>query len=416
LSAKLTALLLGLIVPVALFSMPFGGPAPEPTATTTAFTFYSGAASATWTPDYGPWSAGVGAWGNLDPAVLTGGSPAVIIAKNPAWALISPSSWISYADTTTNGPANGVTVTFTVDFLLPAGATSPTVSVSALGDDSVTVSLNGNAFGPSPLASYATVGTASTSDASLFHTGSEANQLQFLVAQTGGDGFGLDFSATVTFTAASGPVAAFSWTPTVPEEGVQFQITDLSTDPDNDIVKREWDFGDGTGITFITLTHPSHTYGHAGSYTVTLTVTDAAGNPGTSAPVTMTVTQKIVAEPFPWWIVILLIVVVAVMLLLFFLMKRRKKEEEEAVPPPPGAAPPPPEELPPPPEAALAPPPRAPPPRAAPPPPRAPPRAPVAPPPPPAAAPPTAATKECASCGTIVSASDTECFMCGAKL
>src|SRR3990172_6269290 len=257
--------------------MPFGGPAPEPTATTTAFTFYSGAASATWTPDYGPWSAGVGAWGNLDPAVLTGGSPAVIIAKNPAWALISPSSWISYADTTTNGPANGVTVTFTVDFLLPAGATSPTVSVSALGDDSVTVSLNGNAFGPSPLASYATVGTASTSDASLFHTGSDSNQLQFLVAQTGGDGFGLDFSATITFTAASGPVAAFSWTPTVPEEGIQFQITDLSTDPDNDIVKREWDFGDGTGIAFNTLTHPSHTYGHAGNYTVKLTVTDASG-------------------------------------------------------------------------------------------------------------------------------------------
>jgi len=146
LSAKLTALLLGLIVPVALFSMPFGGPAPEPTATTTAFTFYSGAASATWTPDYGPWSAGVGAWGNLDPAVLTGGSPAVIIAKNPAWALISPSSWISYADTTTNGPANGVTVTFTVDFLLPAGATSSTVSVSALGDDSVIIRKRGGKF------------------------------------------------------------------------------------------------------------------------------------------------------------------------------------------------------------------------------------------------------------------------------
>ena len=79
--------------------------------------------------------------------------------------------------------------------------------------------------------------------------------------------------------ANSAPTAAFTWSPTTPQEGVQFQFTDLSTDPDGtgDIVLRQWDFGDGTGITFITLTHPSHAYGHAGSYAVTLTVTDAAG-------------------------------------------------------------------------------------------------------------------------------------------
>jgi len=256
---------------------------PSPNATTTAFTFYSGASTVALGPNgEGPITSGIGAAGAPDPITTRAGAPAEVIAKNPAWNVIGGSAWISYGPTTTNGPANGVTVIFDVEFFLPAGASNPQIVVSLLGDDDVTVFLNGGTLGPSPPAHYSTIVTTSFSEAFLFKTGADPNQLRFDVVQSGGDGFGQDFSATVTFTLAAGPTAAFMWSPTTPQEGVQFQFIDLSTDPDSSIVIWVWDFGDGSGITFISATNPSHTYGHAGTYTVTLTVTDAAGRTDTA--------------------------------------------------------------------------------------------------------------------------------------
>ena len=51
-----------------------------------------------------------------------------------------------------------------------------------------------------------------------------------------------------------------------------------SYDPDGTIVSYDWDFGDGTNGTGVTTTHA---YSTAGIYTVTLTVTDNEGAPGT---------------------------------------------------------------------------------------------------------------------------------------
>jgi len=59
-----------------------------------------------------------------------------------------------------------------------------------------------------------------------------------------------------------------------------------SNDPDGTIVGYSWDFGDGATST---QANPSHTYGAAGTYTVTLTVTDdqgATGSNSTSASIT----------------------------------------------------------------------------------------------------------------------------------
>ncbi|WP_371496472.1 collagenase [Kitasatospora sp. NBC_00374] len=66
------------------------------------------------------------------------------------------------------------------------------------------------------------------------------------------------------------PVAAF--TALVSDLSVTF--TDTSTDPDGTIAARSWNFGDGTTST---AANPSKTYTAAGSYTVTLTVTDDKG-------------------------------------------------------------------------------------------------------------------------------------------
>ncbi|GAF67396.1 unnamed protein product, partial [marine sediment metagenome] len=72
------------------------------------------------------------------------------------------------------------------------------------------------------------------------------------------------------------------------------------------IVNYEWDFGDGTTETFLTATH---VYNEVGTYTVTLTVRDKAGN---SAKDTVLITVEDITEPFvknggfPVWILYLI--------------------------------------------------------------------------------------------------------------
>jgi subtilase family serine protease len=66
------------------------------------------------------------------------------------------------------------------------------------------------------------------------------------------------------------PVANFGDT----VSGLTVNFTDSSTDSDGTIASRSWTFGDGGTST---ATNPSHTYAAAGTYNVTLTVTDNAG-------------------------------------------------------------------------------------------------------------------------------------------
>jgi PKD repeat protein len=76
----------------------------------------------------------------------------------------------------------------------------------------------------------------------------------------------------VTGTAAQTPVAAFSATPTSGNAPLNVAFTDTSTGTPT---AWSWNFGDGTSST---QKSPTHTYSAAGSYTVTLTVSNAAGS------------------------------------------------------------------------------------------------------------------------------------------
>ena len=67
-----------------------------------------------------------------------------------------------------------------------------------------------------------------------------------------------------------------------------------SSDPDGSIASYSWNFGDGTAAG--TGATPSHTYAAAGTYTVTLTVTD---NQGATGSVTHTVTTTQAANQLP---------------------------------------------------------------------------------------------------------------------
>ncbi|MBN2411095.1 PKD domain-containing protein [candidate division KSB1 bacterium] len=73
---------------------------------------------------------------------------------------------------------------------------------------------------------------------------------------------------SVSGTSNNPPVADFSYTTT----NLTAYFTDLSTDPDNNIIAWNWGFGDGGGTM---LQNPNHTYTSAGTYIVTLTVTDS---------------------------------------------------------------------------------------------------------------------------------------------
>ncbi|MEO6366203.1 MAG: proprotein convertase P-domain-containing protein, partial [Luteimonas sp.] len=86
--------------------------------------------------------------------------------------------------------------------------------------------------------------------------------------------FGLAFLGELGKTAGAGgnapPVANF----TSSINGLTVTFTDASTDSDGSIAARSWAFGDGTTST---ATNPVKTYAAAGTYNVTLTVTDNQG-------------------------------------------------------------------------------------------------------------------------------------------
>lgn len=79
---------------------------------------------------------------------------------------------------------------------------------------------------------------------------------------------------TTTYVAQA-PVASFTYSPIYPisNETVTFNASS-SYDPDGTIVSYDWDFGDGTNGTAMITTH---NYTSAGTYNVTLTVTDNDG-------------------------------------------------------------------------------------------------------------------------------------------
>jgi len=95
---------------------------------------------------------------------------------------------------------------------------------------------------------------------------------------------------------------------------------DASGSTDNvGIVSYEWNFGDGTTGTGKTTTH---TYASADTYTVTLTVKDAAGNTATHQ---ITITVKAPpAEGFPMWITGAAIAAIGIAVVVALLLRKRK--------------------------------------------------------------------------------------------
>jgi len=101
-----------------------------------------------------------------------------------------------------------------------------------------------------------------------------------LAACPGGCGAGLvDANAAVAEAIRIGGAAGGNLAPVAnfnsQVNGLTVTFTDASTDNDGNIVSRSWNFGDGSALS--TATNPTRTYAAAGTYNVSLTVTDNAG-------------------------------------------------------------------------------------------------------------------------------------------
>ncbi|QXP52980.1 PKD domain-containing protein [Cellulophaga sp. HaHa_2_1] len=103
---------------------------------------------------------------------------------------------------------------------------------------------------------------------------------------------------TVTAPANQAPTAIATSDITSGEASLDVQFTgDTSSDPDaGDVLTYAWDFGDGTTAT---TANPSHTFTTAGTYDVTLTVTDDRIPALSSSEVTITITVNAPANQAP---------------------------------------------------------------------------------------------------------------------
>ncbi|HWS26861.1 MAG TPA: M4 family metallopeptidase [Xanthomonadales bacterium] len=175
-----------------------------------------------------------------------------------------------------NQPTVGQSVNYTL--VVPAGATGLSfVQSGGTGDSDMYVK-----FGAAPTDTvydcrpYAS-GNAETCTIATAQAGTYYVRLKAYSAFTG-------VSLKGSYTAGTGntpPVANF----TSSASGLTVAFTDTSTDAGGSIASRSWNFGDSTTST---VANPSKTYAAAGTYTVTLTVTDNGGLTATkSAAVTV---------------------------------------------------------------------------------------------------------------------------------
>jgi PKD repeat protein len=115
-------------------------------------------------------------------------------------------------------------------------------------------------------------GTANSTVQNPIHTYSIAGNFTVVLTATNAAG-----SNTITkskyITVITKPVAAFSAYPKSGTAPLKVQFIDRST---GSPTSWTWNFGDGTAVS--TVKSPAHTYNQKGNYTVSLTITNAAGS------------------------------------------------------------------------------------------------------------------------------------------
>jgi PKD repeat protein len=126
---------------------------------------------------------------------------------------------------------------------------------------------------------------------SAMTSGANTARVQSTISGTSGADMYAANVILVMDKSAVAPVAAFSGTPTSGTAPLTVTFTDAST---NAPTSWSWDFGD-SDTTNATVQNPVHTYAAAGSYTVTLTATNAGGSNTATQTDYITVSPVIIA-------------------------------------------------------------------------------------------------------------------------
>jgi PKD repeat protein len=167
----------------------------------------------------------------------------------------------------------------------PSFTWSPTTIVTGLAVN-FDASASTSGSDASSIASYAwtfgdgTTGTGRTTT----HTFTTANTFNVTLTVTNDRGGAASTTHAVTVTAVTSapPSPVFNFSPSAPgiNETVFFNATASSAAAGRAIVSYRWIFGDGSGADGVQV---SHAYRTAGTYIVTLTVTDDLGQSGTAS-------------------------------------------------------------------------------------------------------------------------------------
>ncbi|MGA9029817.1 MAG: PKD domain-containing protein, partial [Methanoregula sp.] len=153
---------------------------------------------------------------------------------------------------------------------LDTSTNSPSSWVWSFGD-------GGTSASPNPVHTYTTQGSYAVTLTATNSAGSNTSSVSNFITIN---------QVTVV------PMALFKTTVTSGYEPLTVQFVDSSTNSPNSWV---WSFGDGGTST---LQNPAHTYAAAGSYTVTLTVSNAMGSNTVSQPGYITVNAAIPVASF----------------------------------------------------------------------------------------------------------------------
>ena len=155
---------------------------------------------------------------------------------------------------------------FSVSNLNPTVGTSVRFDASASYDPDGSIARYEWSFGDGSIATGRTIN----------HTYRSAGSYNVTLTVTDNRGATSAVSRTINVQAPANqaPIASFSMTPSNPNVGETVRFTSNSFDNDGYISQQRWSFGDGSSGFGSTA---YHTYSGAGTYTVTLTVTDNRG-------------------------------------------------------------------------------------------------------------------------------------------
>ncbi len=217
----------------------------------------------------------IGGGGTLSPVACT----TCTTAANPRALAVSPNGRFLYT-TNNNFPTSSVPA-FEIQ---SSGALAPVVSCGSYCSTADGEDPEGLVVSPSGRFVY-----ASDREDNLLHEPGKHGIISAFAAGSGGELSELECPELtcaigentgffgLTITPDQGPTAAFSDAPAAAGSASAFDASASSaSSPETNIAGYDWSFGDGTSAANAGAM-PTHVYSTAGTYTVTLTVTDSAG-------------------------------------------------------------------------------------------------------------------------------------------